>query len=115
MRVLITVKPLMYRETLALALHKHRPETELMLAPPDSLDGEVGAFAPDVLVRNDNDGAAQEYLDDIACRIEVLFSDGMDVRIILDGQVRTIEDMSVEDLIAAMDDVEAFVSREPKD
>lgn len=115
MRVLITVKPRMYRETLALALHRHRPEAELMLAPADSLDGEVATFAPDVLVRNDNDGAAEEYLDGIACRIEVLFSDGMDVRIVFDGQVREIKDMSVEDLLAAMDEVEAFISSEPKD
>jgi hypothetical protein len=46
----------MYRETLALALHTHRPGDEVMLAPSDSLDGEVRSFAPDLLVRNDNDG-----------------------------------------------------------
>lgn len=113
MRILVTVKPQMYRETLALAIQKHRPDAEIMLAPADSLDGEVAEFAPDLLVRNDNDGQVQKYLDGIPCRIEVLFSDGMDVRVNLDGQIRKIKDMSVKDLISVLDEVEAFVSREP--
>ena len=112
MRILVTVKPQMYRETLALALLKHRPDAEVMLAPADSLDGEVREFGPDLLVRNDNDGQPQEYLDIIPCRIEVLFSDGMDVRVNLDGQVREVKDMSVADLISVLDEVEAFISRE---
>ncbi len=112
MRILVTVKPRMYRETLALALLKHRPDHEVLISPADSLDGEVTAFQPDLLVRNDNDGQTQKYLDDIPCRIEVLFSDGMDVRVNLGGQVRKIEDMSVEDLISVLDEVEAFISGE---
>ena len=31
MRILVTVKPQMYRETLALALHEHRPGDEVTL------------------------------------------------------------------------------------
>ena len=113
MRILVTVKPQMYRETLALAIQKHRTDDEIMLAPADSLDGEVTEFNPDLLVRNDNDGQVQKYLDAIPCRIEVLFSDGMDVRVNLGGQVREIKDMSVEDLVSVLDEVEAFISREP--
>ena len=39
MRVLITVQPLMYREALALAIHKRRPDIEVLVGPEDSLDG----------------------------------------------------------------------------
>lgn len=114
MRILVTVKPRMYRETLALALHKHRPDAEVLLAPSGALDGEVKDFAPDLLVRNDNDGLGPEYLNAIACRIEVLYTDGMGARINLGGQVRQIEDMSVEDLLAILEEVEEFTSsREP--
>ena len=113
MRVLVTVKPQMYRETLALALLKHRPDAEVMLAPADSLDGEVADFGPDLLVRSDDDGAGPEYLNAIACRIEILYSDGMGARINLDGRVREIKDMSMEDLFAVLDEVEEFISREP--
>ena len=109
MRILVTVKPRMYRETLALALHKHRPEAEVMLIPPASLDGEVKSFAPDLLVRNDNDGLAPEYLNAVACRIEILFSDGMGARINIGGRIREMEDMSVEDLLAVLDEVEKFM------
>ncbi|QIN81483.1 hypothetical protein GBA63_01710 [Rubrobacter tropicus] len=115
MRILVTVKPKMYRETLALALHEHRPDAEVMIASADSLDGQVRDFAPDLLVRNDNDGLSPEDFVGIACRIEVLFSDGMDVRVNLDGRVREIKDMGVADLLAVLDEVEEFISTEPVD
>lgn len=112
MRILVTVKPQMYRETLALALHQHRPDTEVMIAPSESLDGEVDRFEPHLLVRNDNDAAGPESLEAIVCRIEILFSDGMGARINLNGQIREMEDMSVDDLLAVLDEVEEFISRE---
>ena len=110
MRILVTVKPRMYRETLALALHKRRPDAEVMLVPPDSLDGQVTEFAPDMLVRNDNDGLPPEYLNTIPCRVEILFTDSLGARINLSGQIRQINDMSVDDLIAIVDEVELLVS-----
>lgn len=113
MRVLVTVKPRMYREALALALHEHRPDAEVMLAPPESLDGEVEDFGPHLLVRNDNDGAGPEYLNAIACRIEILFTDGMGARVNLDGRVRKMDDMGVDDLFAVVDEVAEFISRKP--
>ena len=111
MRILVTVKPRMYRETLALALHEHRPDAEVMLAPADSLDGEVERFGPHLLVRNDNDGVAPQYLNAIACRIEILFSDGMGARINMNGRVREMEDISVQELLMVVDEVEEFISR----
>jgi hypothetical protein len=111
-RILVTVKPQMYRETMALLLLKHRPDAEVILAPADFLDGEAKSFAPDLLVRNDTDGLSPEYLNGIACRIEMLYSDGMGARINLNGQIREIDDMSVEDLLAVLDEVEEFISRE---
>lgn len=113
MRILVTVKPRMYRETLALVLHKHRPDAEVMLAPSGPLDGEVDSFGPDLLVRNDNDGSAPEKLENVLCRIEVLFSDGMGARIILNGRVWNIEDMSVSELLAIVDEVERLILTEP--
>lgn len=110
MRILVTVKPKMYRETLALVLHEHRPDAEVMLAPPGSVDGEAVDFGPDLLVRNDDDGAAPDYLNAVACRIEILFTDGMGARINLDGRVQKVEDMDVDDLLAVLDEVEELVS-----
>lgn len=113
MRILVTVKPRMYRETLALALHENRPDVEVMFAPAESLDGEVKEFGPDLLVRNDNDGAGPEYLNSIACRIEILFSDGMGARVNLNGRVWKMDDMSVNDLLTVVDEVAELVSGQP--
>ena len=72
-RVLVTVEPRMYREAIAIALQRMRPDTEVMLAPEEVLDGQVDGFAPNVLVRNDSDGAIPEgLLGSVVCRVEVL-------------------------------------------
>lgn len=113
MRILITVKPQMYRETLALALHEHRPGDEVMLGPSETLDGQAGDFDPHLLVRNDNDETAPEDLNSIVCRIEILFSDGMGARINLDGRIWQTEDMSVRDLLAVLDDAEKVIAGKP--
>jgi hypothetical protein len=109
-RILVTVKPQMYRETLALTLHEHRPDAEVMIAPSESLDGEVTSFRPHLLVRND-DGAGPESLNAIAYRIEILYSDGMGARINLNGRIREIEDMCVDDLLQIVDEAEGLISR----
>ena len=100
----------MYREAIALALHQRRPETEVLLVPENTLDGELESFEPQILLRNDTDGAIPEtLLKSVVCRIEVLYSDGMDVRVNLDGKVSTIEDASMEDLFVLADETERLV------
>ena len=106
MRILITVKPRMYRESLALNLHGRRPDFEIMLAPTASLDGQAEGFRPDLLVRNDTDGVDMELMNGIRCWIEVLYSDGMDARVSLDGEVWNITDMTTEDLLKIADRTE---------
>ncbi len=109
-RMLVTAKPTMYRETLALALHRYRPDAEVMLVSSDSLDGEVAGFGSHLLVHNDTDEATPEALNNVLCRIEVLISDSMGARIIMDGRVREIEDMCIDDLLRVVDEVEALIS-----
>jgi hypothetical protein len=108
-RILVTAKPTMYREALALALHRHRPDAEVMLVSAESLDGEIGRFRPHLLLRNDNDGVPAEDLKSVVCRIEILFSNGMDARVVVDGQVTMIEDMSLEKMFEVVDEVEARI------
>ena len=72
-RVLVTVEPRMYREAIALALQRRRPEAEVMLVPEEVMDGQVKEFAPHVLVRTDFDRAvSEELLSSVVCRMEVL-------------------------------------------
>jgi hypothetical protein len=108
-RILVNAKPKMYGEAIALALHKYRPEAEVMLISAESLDGEIGNFKPHLILHNDNDGIAPEALERVVCRIEILFSDGLDARIIMNGQVVSIKDMSLEDMFSVVDEVEKLI------
>ena len=106
-RVLVAVEPRMYREAIALALQRARPNTEVMLAPEDLLDGQVKDFAPHVLVRNESDQRIPEgQLDGVVCRVEVLYTDGMAARISVGGTTYTIEDASMDALLDLVDEVE---------
>jgi hypothetical protein len=110
-RVLVTVEPRMYREAIALAVRRARPHSEVMLAPEDLLDGQVGDFEPHVLVRNDSDREMPEgQLGGVVCRVEVLYTDGMAARISVGGRSYTIEDASMDDLLSLVDEAEGLVS-----
>ena len=110
-RVLVTVEPRMYREAIALAVHRHRPEAEVMLVPENILDGQVESFGPHVLVRNDSDGEIPEWLlGSVVCRVEVLFTDGMVARVSVGDRSYEIEDASIGDLLALVDEADGLVS-----
>ncbi len=109
MRILVTVKQRMYRESLALSLHRNLPHFEVMIAPDASLDGQAGGFRPHLLVRNDTDGVDMDLMGDIRCWIEILYSDGMDARVSLDDEVWNITDISTEDLLEIADRTEELM------
>lgn len=110
-RVLVTVEPRMYREAIAFVLQRSRPEAEVMLVPEEVLNGQVKDFAPHVLVRNDFDRAVpEELLGIVVCRMEVLYTDGMAARVSAGGSSYTIEDASMEDLLALVDEAEDLAS-----
>jgi hypothetical protein len=110
-RVLVTAEPRMYREAIALAVQRNRPEAEVMLVSEEVMDGQVKDFAPHVLVRNDSDRVVPErLLGSVVCRVEVLYTDGMAARISVGESSYTIEDASMEDLLALVDEAEEQVS-----
>jgi hypothetical protein len=111
-RVLITLEPRMYRQAIALALQRSRPDSEVMLAPEESLDGQVDEFAPHVLVRSDSGRELpEEMVGSVVLSVEVLYTDDMGVRVsVLDGRSYTIEDASMDDLISLVDEAESLIS-----
>ena len=110
-RVLVTVEPRMYREAIALAVQSNRPEAEVMLVSEEVMDGQVKDFAPHLLVRNDADRPIPEgQLGSVVCRMEVLYTDHMGVRVsFVGGRPYTIEDASMEDLLALVDEAEQWL------
>lgn len=111
MRILVTIAPLMYRESLALTLQKHRPDSEVLFGAAKSLDGEAGRFRPHLLIRSDTDGVDMKLREDVLCWIEILYSDGMGARVSLDGKVWEIKDISTEDLIGVVERVEKLMAK----
>jgi len=110
-RVLVTVEPRMYREAIALAVQRDRPKAEVMVVAEEVMDGQVEDFAPHVLVRNDADRAVPEgVLSSVVCRMEVLYTDGMAARISVGDRSYRIEDATMEDLLALVDEAEELVS-----
>jgi hypothetical protein len=112
-RVLVTVEPRMYREAIALAVQRARPHAEVMLAPEESLDGQVKDFAPHVLVCNTSGREIPEgQLGGGVCRLEVLYTDGMAARVSVGDSSYTIEDASMDDLLSLVDEAEALAERD---
>ena len=111
-RVLVTVEPRMYREALALAVQRHRPNSEVILVSEEGLDGQVKDFAPHVLVRSDSGPEVPEgQLGSVVCRMEVLYKDHMGVRVsVVGGRSYTIEDASMDDLLSLVDEAEGLIS-----
>ena len=112
MRILVTVRPQMYRETIALAVHSCRPLHEVRSAPPQAARAEIARFRPHLIVRTDDDGLGPEALAGVPSRVEVLYTDGMATRIALDGRTDEIPDARLEDLLAAIDETGGLVPAE---
>src|SRR3954470_14167790 len=60
MRILIAVAPIMYREALGHTLRRARPNDDVRLADPDSLDREASSFRPHLIVCSDNASEVRE-------------------------------------------------------
>ena len=109
MRILVANTPLMYRESLALAIHRHNPDFEVMISDPASMDGEATRFAPHALVRDD-DGIDLGSPDGVVCWVGIMIDDHLKARISIDGKVSEIHEVSMDELLAALDEAAKFVS-----
>ena len=111
-RILVALKPRTYREVLALSLHQHRPNAEVLLCPPEVLDRETESFEPHLVVLDDNDGTAPDGLSGVLYRVEILLGASMDARISVDGQAREVKDICIEDLLTVVDEAEKMIPKE---
>ncbi len=109
-RILLTITPRMYREALALSIHRRRPDFEVLLAPPWPLDGKAELFRPHVLVQDaDEAGLPPALAQDeqgVVCRIRILTADRIEATIELDGTTSEIHDVCLEDLFEVLDEAE---------
>jgi hypothetical protein len=116
-RVLVTLVPRMYRQAIALSIQRGRPGlVDVRLAPPEEAETELASFRPHLLVHNDSTGELvpipKAALEAVSHRLEVLYSDSMDVRISADGRLTEVRDASTEDLLGAVDGAASLADRE---
>ncbi|MBA3636916.1 MAG: hypothetical protein M3Q62_05465 [Actinomycetota bacterium] len=109
MRILIANTPLMYRESLALAIHRHNPDFEVMIADPATMDGEAERFGPHTLIRDD-DGIEVASPDGVVCWVGIMIDDHLKARISVDGKVSEIHEVSMDEVLAALEEAAKFVS-----
>lgn len=109
MRILVANTPRMYRESLALSIHQHRPEFEVLLAAPSELDGHVERLSPHVLVRDD-DGVEMVAPDGVVCWVGINIDDHLNARIAVNGKISELHDVSLEEFLAALDEAKGLIS-----
>jgi hypothetical protein len=120
-RVLVILSPRMYREAVALSVQRNRPGlVDVRLAPPEAAEAELASFRPHLLIHDDTRGdprrgsapIPEAALETVPHRIEVLYSDSMDVRISADGRLTELPDASTDDLLAAVDAASSLADQE---
>jgi len=110
-RILITITPRMYREVIALCIHRRRSDFEVLIAPPWPLDGRAERFEPHVLVHDaDEAGLPPAVAEGVVCRIRILKTDRIDATIELDGTITEVRDASLEDMFVAIEGAERVSS-----
>jgi hypothetical protein len=98
----------LYREALALSIHRRCPDVEVLLAPPWPLDGRAERFKPHVLVQDDEEaGLLPALAEGVVCRVRVLKKpDRIDATIELDGTTSEVQDICLEDLFKVLEGAE---------
>jgi hypothetical protein len=99
----------MYRETLALAIHRHNPDFEVMIADPASLSMEAERFGPHALVRDD-DGVEVGSSDGVVCWVGITSDNHLHARTGVDGEVSEVRGVNLYELLAVLDEAARFVS-----
>lgn len=105
MRILVANTPRMYRESLALSLGRHNPDFEVLIGSPENLDGHVERFKPHVFVRDD-DGVETEAPDGVVLWVGIMIDNHLNARIAMNGEISELHDVSLTELLAALDEVE---------
>jgi hypothetical protein len=103
-RVLVAIDPQMYREVLAFQLRQERPRSEVFLASPQTLRAEAERGRPHLIIASE---VTPELKEMGSFWVEVISADdGLVANISADGYSDTIYDVSLPDLLTAVDKAE---------
>jgi hypothetical protein len=110
MRILVALAPIMYRETLAHVIRTDRPDDDVRLADPDSLDREASSFLPHLIVCNDNAPEVPEGVS-VPSWVVIRYHDHLSASVFIDDQdPRLFQDMSIEDLLGVVEETQRLIA-----
>jgi hypothetical protein len=102
-RILVAIEPHMYRQVLAFHFRQERPKSEVVLASPQTLRAEAERIKPHLILARE---VPSELKETGVFWVEVRTSDGLVATISADGYSTTIHDVSLQDLLTAVDKAE---------
>ena len=104
---MVTIDPRMYREVLLISLVRRCPTVEARLAEPGALDAQVASFEPHVVVCAE---ATPKVRETATSWVEVATPrSGMNAQVCVGSRCSRIEDVTVEDLVAIIDETEGLI------
>src|ERR671916_988156 len=103
-RILVAIEPHMYREVLAFHFRQERPLSEVTLASTQSLWAEAERTRPHLIIANEVPPELKEKVGFLW--VELSTNDVLVASISSDGYSTTIHDVSLQDLLAAVDQAE---------
>ena len=92
-----------------MAVHRHNPDFEVMMADPASMDGEAERFGPHTLVRDD-DGIEVGFPDGVVCWVGITSDNHLHARTGVDRRVSEVRGVNLYELLAVLDEAAKFVS-----
>jgi hypothetical protein len=110
MRILLAIAPTMYRQTLAHSIWRERPNDDVRLADPDTLDQEAPSFRPHIVVSNDSAPEVREV--SVPTWVVIRYHDSLSASVFFDREdPRLIQDISIEDLLGVAEETQRLVLR----
>jgi hypothetical protein len=101
-RILVAIEPRMYREVLTSHIRNQRPRSDVVLASPETLRDEVKRTRPHLIVAD----MVPSELKEMHYWVELRADEALSATISTDGYFAVIHDVSLEDLLAAVDKAE---------
>ena len=103
-RILVAIEPQMYGEVLAFHIRQERPLSEVVLASSQTLWAEAERTRPHLIIANAVSPERKEKSSFFWVQVSMV--DGLVANISANGHSDTIEDVSLEDLVAVVDKAE---------
>jgi hypothetical protein len=108
-RILVAIEPRMYREVLAFHLRQERPQSEVVLASPQTLLDEVKRTRAHLIIANEVRPTLRQMS---FFWVQIHTGEQLDADIRADGCSNTLHEVSLQDLLAVVDKAKEEVAHD---